>query len=83
MTDLELEQSAIIEKLKLENNELKERLKKYTNPERHKKYYQIHKDELKERNYKKSDYTPTKEQRIEYNKIYYERKKLKNNIENK
>jgi len=50
MTDLELEQSTLIEKLKLEIDDLKERLKKYTNPERRKKYYQIHKDELKEKN---------------------------------
>ena len=50
MTDLEisgampglartcLEQSQQIEKLKLEIQELKEKLKKYTNPERNKKY---------------------------------------------
>ena len=31
MTDLELEQSQLIEKLKLEIQEIKEKLKKYTN----------------------------------------------------
>ncbi len=34
MTDLELEQSQLIEKLKLKNQEFKKKLKKYTNPER-------------------------------------------------
>ena len=34
MTDLELEQLQLIEKLKSEIQELKEKLKKYTNPER-------------------------------------------------
>jgi hypothetical protein len=76
MTELELESADLIKKLKLENDELKERLKKYTNPDRNKKYYQTHKDELKERDYKKSEYKPTKEQKKEYNKKYYENKKL-------
>lgn len=80
MTDLELEQSTLIEKLKLEIDDLKERLKKYTNPERRKKYYQIHKDELKEKNYNKSDWKPTKEQKKEYNKKYYEKKKLEKKL---
>lgn len=65
--------------LKDENNTLKECLKKYTNPKRNKKYYETHKEELKERNYKKSTSTP--EQRKLWNKQYYEKKKLeiKNN----
>ena len=62
--------------LELENVELKEKLKKYTNPERYKKYYQTHKEELKERHYEKSDYKPSKEQTKIYNKRYYEKKKL-------
>lgn len=46
MTDLELEQSQQIEKLKLEIQELKEKLKKYTNPERNKKFYENNKEEI-------------------------------------
>ena len=50
MTDLELEQSQLIKKLKLEIQELKEKLKKYTNPERNKKYYENNKDMIIMRN---------------------------------
>ena len=46
MTDLELEQSQLIEKLKSEIQELKEKLKKYTNPERNKKFYENNKEEI-------------------------------------
>ena len=46
MTDLELEQSQLIEKLKLEIQELKDKLKKYTNPERNKKFYENNKEEI-------------------------------------
>jgi len=46
MTDLELEQSQLIEKLKLEIQELKEKLKKYTNPKRNKKFYENKKEEI-------------------------------------
>jgi hypothetical protein len=46
MTDLELEQSQLIEKLKLEIQELKEKLKKYTNPKRNKKFYENNKEEI-------------------------------------
>ena len=46
MTDLEIEQTNIIEKLKSEIQELKEKLKKYTNPERNKKFYENNKDEI-------------------------------------
>ena len=46
MTDLELEQSQQIEKLKSEIQELKEKLKKYTNPERNKKFYENNKEEI-------------------------------------
>jgi len=74
MSDLEQENT----KLKLENEELKKqnnlletKLKKYSNPDRSKKYYQAHKEELKKRNYKK---TPaTKEQRKKWNENYYEK----------
>jgi hypothetical protein len=46
MTDLEIEQTNIIEKLKSEIQELKEKLKKYTNPERNKKFYENNKEEM-------------------------------------
>jgi len=77
MSDLEQENT----KLKLENEELKKqknlletKLKKYSNPDRNKKYYHTHKDDLKKRNYKKIPIT--KEQKKIYNKNYYEKKKL-------
>lgn len=83
-----------IKKLKEENiqlnqliTELKEHLKKYTSPERAKKYNQIHKEEIKiykkeyNKNYNKN-YKITPEKRAEYNKIYYQKKKEKTNKEN-
>lgn len=77
MSDLEQENIKLKlenDELKKENEELKHKLKKYSNPERNKKYYHTHKEELKKRNYKK---TPiTSEQKKIYNKRYYERKKL-------
>ena len=78
MTDLELEQSQLIEKLQLEIKELKERLKKYTNPERNKKYYENNKDIIILRN--NSRPSLTSEQKRIYNKNYYEKKKVKNNV---
>jgi hypothetical protein len=36
----------IIENLKKENKELKEQLKKYTNPSRYKKYYEKNKEKI-------------------------------------
>jgi len=78
MTDLELEQSQLIEKLKSEIHELKEKLKKYTNPERNKKYYENNKDMIIMRNNNRPSLTS--EQRKIYNKSYYERKKIKDNI---
>lgn len=75
MTDLELEQSQLIDKLQLEIQELKERLKKYTNPERNKKYYENNKDMIIMRN--NSRPSLTSEQRRIYNKNYYEKKKQK------
>ncbi len=66
------------QELQLEINELKEKLKKYTNPKRYKKYYENHKEELKERGYSKSNYKPTREQRQLYNKRYYDKKNSEN-----
>ena len=75
-----------IENLKTENEELKIRLKKYTNPDRRKKYYQNHKAELLEKqklyNNKNPSYKPTKEQKKEYNKRAYEKRKREKEINN-
>jgi hypothetical protein len=53
-----------------ENNSLKERLKNYTNPDRKKKYYQQHKEEILQ---KHKDISP--EKRAEYNKRAYQKRK--------
>jgi hypothetical protein len=70
-----------LELLKKENEELKnkviefeERLKKYTAPARHKKYYENHKEELLE---KMKKYKQTPEQIKERNKKAYLKKKEK------
>jgi hypothetical protein len=71
-------------------NELKntkEHLKKYTAPSNMKKYYQTHKEEIikKVKEYKeKNNYKPNidKEKRKEYNKIAYQKRKDKKEIEN-
>jgi predicted chitinase len=66
--------------LQIKIQELQNKLKKYTNPERNKKYYHTHKEELKKRNYKKSvQNKPSKEQKKIYNKRYYEKKKIEIN----
>jgi hypothetical protein len=67
-----------LEKANEEIQKLKEHLKKYTAPARRKKYYEAHKEELLQKA-KKYDYTntETKEQRSEYNKRYYAKKKEK------
>ncbi len=69
--------------LKEENKLLSEHLKKYTAPERNKKYYENHKetiiDKVKEYNKKNSDVLkkPSPEKIKEYSKRAYEKKKLK------
>ena len=60
-----------IKNLKLELEQTKEHLKKYTAPSRWKKYYDNHKEELNKR--AKEFITPEKKK--EYNKKYYEKKK--------
>ena len=77
------------DKLQTENAELKKingnlevRLKKYTAPERNKKYYQNHKEEIKEKvkkYVKETNYKPTitKEKQKEYNKRAYLKQKEK------
>jgi len=63
-------------------DELEIRLKKYTSPERNKKYYQNHKEELKEKvkEYnKKTNYKASipKEKQKEYNRQAYLNRKAK------
>jgi len=72
--------------LKIENdalkqrvNELETRLTKYTNPTRNKKYYHENKEEIKQKQYAPSIITP--EQRKEYNKRAYQKRKSKSNNE--
>jgi cell division septum initiation protein DivIVA len=77
-----------IELLKTENNELKERLKKYTSPARSKTYYQNHKEEIKKKVKEcreKTNYVASisPEKKKEYNRIaYLNRKKKLNEINN-
>jgi len=64
-----------IEKLVKELEETKQHLKKYTSPERNKKYYNEHKKEIIE----KQKPTPS-EKRKEYNRISYLRRKNKTEL---
>jgi hypothetical protein len=67
-------------KLKEELQSTKEHLKKYTAPPSSKVYYEKHKEVVKERVKKcreKTTYTSTPEQRKEYNKQAYLRRKEK------
>ena len=71
------------EKIKLELQETKEHLKKYTAPIRCKTFYEKHKEEikLKVKEYKeKTDYDKniSKDKKSEYNKKAYQKKKEKN-----
>lgn len=59
-------------KLKIDLNEIKEHLKKYTSPERNKNFYKEHKEELLQ---KMKDNPISCEKRKEYNKKYYLKKK--------
>jgi len=70
------------EKLKQKNIELEEKLKKYTNNERHKKYYEKNKDKIKENglNYLKKIKEENPDKLKEYRRNYYlKRKDLKIN----
>ena len=60
-----------IRELENEIVNLKEHLKKYTAPERKKKYYETHKEEIK----KKVKDATDPEKKKEYNKTYYLKKK--------
>jgi len=64
-------------KLKKELDETKEHLKKYTAPERSKKYYESHKEELLQ---KMKEKPISSDKRKEYNKNYYLKKKETQNI---
>ena len=64
-------------KLKLELEETKEHLKKYTAPKRNKKYYENNKEELL--NKMKMNPIPS-DKRKEYNKNYYLKRKENQNI---
>ena len=72
-------------RLKEELQTTKEHLKKYTAPASRKVYYENNKEAIKERNrkYKETiNYKSTPEQRKEYNKQAYLRRKEKPNAEN-
>ena len=77
----------LYEKILIEYDELKKKLKTYTAPKRSKTFYENHKEEIiqkvkeyKEKTGYKSPRTP--EQTKEYNKRAYEKKKLKKLLEN-
>ena len=67
-------------KLKEELESTKDHLNKYTEPSSRKEYYEKNKDVINERNRKYKDatnYKPTPEQKKEYNKQAYLRRKEK------
>ena len=73
-------------KLKEELQATKEHLKKYTAPSYKKEYYENNKDTIKERNNKyKQNYKPTPEQKKQWARTAYlkKREKLKNEMEEK
>lgn len=77
----------LYDKLLVEYDELKIKLKTYTAPKRSKTFYENHKDEIiqkvkeyKEKTGYKSPRTP--EQTKEYNKRAYEKRKIKKILEN-
>jgi hypothetical protein len=84
---MENENELLKEKIRVledENTKLKEHLKRYTAPSRSKTFYNNHRDEIIEKvkkyqettNYK---YIPTPEQKKEYNKRAYLKRKEKQN----
>ena len=72
------------EELKLKIFELEERLKKYTNGDNHKRYYEKNKDKIKEQgsNYLKKLKEENPEKLKEYRRTYYLKKKEKMKEEN-
>jgi hypothetical protein len=65
------------EELKKKNIELEERLKKYTNGDNHKRYYEKNKDKIKEQgtNYLKKLKVENPDKLKEYRRNYYLKKK--------
>jgi len=78
---IEMEDIDIIKKeneeLKKKNIELEERLKKYTNGDNHKRYYEKNKDKIKEQgtNYLKKLKEENPDKLKEYRRNYYLKKK--------
>ena len=73
------------EELKKKNAELEERLKKYTNGDNHKRYYEKNKEKVMElgANYLQKLKEENPEKLKEYRRTYYLKKKANNNkIEN-
>jgi hypothetical protein len=70
-----------IECLKAKNMELEEKLKKYTNGDNHKRYYEKNKDKIKEQGttYLKKLKEENPEKLKEYRRTYYLKKKEKIN----
>lgn len=66
-----------VEELKKKNIELEERLKKYTNGDNHKRYYEKNKDKIKEQgtNYLKKLKEENPDKLKEYRRNYYLKKK--------
>jgi len=84
--DIILKENIILKEKNLllenENIELKEKLKKYTSPDRNKKYYKNHKDEIKQKikEYNiQNNIVVSSEKRKEYNKKAYLKRKEKEN----
>jgi predicted MPP superfamily phosphohydrolase len=71
------------EELKKKNADLEERLKKYTNGDNHKRYYEKHKEKIKEQgtNYLKKLKEENPEKLKEYRRKYYLKKKEKMNLD--
>ena len=74
-----IELKNIIIELENKNNDLSEHLKKYTSPQRYKKYYEEHKQELINKNKEYFDKIPT-EKRKEYARKAYLNKKEKEKL---
>ena len=80
--DIILQENIILKEKNLllenQNIELKEKLKKYTSPDRNKKYYENHKDEIKQKikEYNiQNNIVVSSEKRKEYNKKAYLKRK--------
>ena len=71
-----------IDELKAKNIELEERLKKYTNGDNHKRYYEKNKDKIKEQGttYLKKMKEENPEKLKEYRRTYYLKRKEKMKI---